>query len=182
MNPALVRRAASDVVAGEAATGNWFLGDVTEVVVERIVPRALEPESMGSVLAVTRTATGDLGEVSIIGNSAGWRGLIDGAKSQVAVTADGGRTIVRVQVALSDVALGEFMTFGTGIGLGGSFVVTALIASTLGSMTILAATPVALGGYLFARRRYQGVAARLRARAAEVADRVAAHVEGAGNG
>lgn len=170
IDPALVRRAAADVATRESTPRNWFLGDATSVVVEREVPGELPAAELERMLETVRRVAGDLGDVTVMGRSCGWRGRLDGAKAQAAVSAHDGRTTVRVQVALDEVALGEFMTFTVGAGFTGAFLTFASTVNTLGAGAGLIAGAVAVAGYVAGRLRFQHSAARMRTRATSIAD------------
>jgi len=174
LEPALVRRAAASVDTRRTAPrGNRFLGAAQVIDVERTIDGQLTEAAHEAVLAAVRRATGELGELTALGRQFGWKGGVDGAKGQIAVSPVAGRTVVRVRLELDEVALGTFMVYGTMLGGFGA------IGSGLATMTAFGLLGLPVGGavlgagYLTARTIFSRTAKRLRARAEDIADEVA---------
>jgi hypothetical protein len=178
LDVALVRRAAASVDARRTLPrGNRFLGAPHVIDIERTVEGEVTAGAHEALLEAVRRATGELGEVTSFGRQFGWKGKVEGKKTQIAVSPVGGRTVVRVRVQLEEEALGIFMLSGVmGGGVGG--ILSGSIAATLlGPVGALAGAAVLGTGYVTARTLFKRVEARLRAGAEEIADEVAAAAE-----
>jgi hypothetical protein len=175
IDPALVRRAAAQLDAPSAATDrNAFLGSPTKIVIERVVNVVIDPTRFDQMLDVTRAVTREVGEVSSVGRQFGWKGRLDGAKSEVSVSAGERSTTVRVRVDLDEAALGHFMLKGVLYGVGGGLIGSAIATTALGPLGFLVWAGTAGTGYLWARRGLTRDASRHRARAGELLDALAA--------
>jgi hypothetical protein len=182
LEPALVRRAAASVDARHAgSSGGWFLGSATTIDVVRVVAGELSEDAHEAMLEAVRRASGELGQSTALGRQFGWQAKVGGAKTQGAVSSGGGQTTVRVRMSLDELALGSFMTLGTGLGAGGGMVATGLSVAFLGPAAFAVGAAVLGSGYFGARRWFGRLATRARTRAEEIADEVAAAIEGAGD-
>ena len=180
IDPTVVRRAAA-ALDGEAPAerGSRFLGGPTEIVVERIVDAPLDPARFDEILAAIRAETRQLGELSSVGRLFGWRGRLDGPKTEMSVGPAGERTQIRVRVELDEVALAHFMLKGTLLGVGGGLATSAftMAALALGPVGLVFGGAVLSGGYLWARWGFQSAVARSWARAGGLLATVAAALE-----
>lgn len=177
LDPSLVRKAAAQLDAPRTPSGgNAFLGAPDAILVERVVDVAIDPRRFDAVLDVVRAVTHGVGELSSVGRQFGWKGRLDGAKTEVNVSAGEHRTTLRVRVALEEVALGHFMLKGTLFGAGGGLIGAGLATAALGPIG-LAIGAVTLGsGYLWSRESFRRSAARYNARANELLRALAARV------
>lgn len=182
LEPALVRRAVASVDARRArSSGGWFLGAPTTIDVERVVAGELSEDAHEALLEAVRRASGELGQSTALGRQFGWHAKVSGATTQVAVSSSGGQTTVRVRMSLDELALGSFMTLGTGVGAGGGILATGLSVAFLGPAAFAVGAAVLGSGYFGARRWFGRLAARAHTRAEAIADEVAAAIEGAGD-
>jgi hypothetical protein len=109
MDAALVRRAVQAVDGrGSHARTDRLRGGPQALVVERTVEGEMGPATAEAVPEAVRGLTGEVGEASTVGRLFGWRGRLDGARTEVSVAPDGGRTRMRVRVALDEVATSSY--------------------------------------------------------------------------
>jgi hypothetical protein len=175
IDPVLVRRAAAQLDAPRSTDQpNRFLGAPTEVIVERTIDVALDPGMFDEMLDVVRASTRQVGEVSTVGRQFGWKGRLDGAKSDVSISAGESRTTLRVRVALDEVALGHFMIKGMMAGGAGGLLGATLLASVAGAVAPFAFLAIAGGAYTWARRGFGRSAGDYRRRAIDLVDALAA--------
>jgi hypothetical protein len=103
LDPALVRRAAARVDTGVHDIPT-FAAAPMRVILEREVEGELPESSHEEIVDTVRRVTGQLGAVSIIGKTITW-GLREGGEAwQVVIAARNGRTIVRVENNLAELA------------------------------------------------------------------------------
>jgi len=177
-DPALVRRAAASVGTPRTAPkGNPFVGAPLVLDVERAIDGELAEGAHEVVLEAVRRATGELGELTSFGRQFGWKGVVDGAKAQIAVAPGGGRTMVRVRLELDELANGSFSIYGALLGGFGGFL-AGLATLPLGVIGLGIGGAVAGTGYFTARTIFKRTATRLLARAEETADEVAEAAKG----
>lgn len=171
LDPAYVRRAAAQLnTVGPSAEHSVFLGGPTHIVIERLVDVAIDPTRFDQLLDVVRAVTHEVGEVSTVGRQFGWKGRMDGAKTEANVSAGDQRSTIRIRVELDELALGQFMLKGTLFGIGGGLIGTALAVSALGPIALGIGAAILGTGYGWARTGFRGAAARYRARANELID------------
>lgn len=175
LDPAYVRRAAAELnTVGPAGEQSVFLGGPTHIVIERVVDVAIDPGHFDQLLDVVRAVTHEVGEISTVGRQFGWKGRMDGAKTEANVSAGEQRSTIRIRVELDEVALGHFMLKGTLFGIGGGLVGTAIAIAALGPIG-LGFGAVTLGtGYVWARTGFRSAGARYWARANELVDALVA--------
>ena len=98
VDPELVLRAAAQLdTTASPSSHSAFLGGPTHIVLERVVERSIHPGAFDQLLDVTRGITHEVGEVSTVGRQFGWKGRLDGAKTEVSVSAEDRRTTLRVR-------------------------------------------------------------------------------------
>ena len=181
LDPALVRRAARELdTPGTPSETNAFLGSPTHLVLEQVVDTSILPGAFDQLLDVTRAVTHEVGEVSAVGRQFGWKGRLDGAKTDVSVSAGNQRTTVRVRVALDEAAVGHFMLKGMLGGFSGGLIATAVAMNAVGPVGLVAGALILGSGYLWARRGLQRDAARYGARARELIDALVARTHAVG--
>ena len=175
LDPSYVRRAAAQLnTVGPPAEHSAFLGGPSHIVIERVVDVPIDPIRFDQLLDVVRAVTHEVGEVSTVGRQFGWKGRMDGAKTEANVSAGDQRSTIRVRVELDEVALGHFMLKGTLFGIGGGLIGTAMAVSVLGPIA-LGVGAVTLGtGYLWARIGFRSSSVRYGARANELIDALVA--------
>ncbi len=183
LDPSFVRQAALRLDAPHSSEEpNAFLGSPTHIVVERVVDVVIDEAGFDQFLDVVRAATHEVGEVSSIGRQFGWKGRMDGAKTEVSVSAGDRRTTVRVRVELDEVAVGHFMLKGVLFGVGGGVVGAAVASTLLGPLSVVIGAGALASGYLWSRRGLRGETARFYERANDLADAVATRAAGMGRG
>ena len=174
VDPTFVRQAAGRLdAAASPSDRNAFLGRPTHIIVERTVNVASDAARFEDFLATVRAMTHEVGQVSTVGRQFGWKGRMDGAKTEVSVSAGDQRTTIRVRVELDEIALGHFMLKGMFFGVGGGLVGSAAASTLLGPLGVLVGAGTLATGYLWSRRGFRGGAARYEARAHDLVDALA---------
>ena len=169
LDPALVRKAAAELDAPRApGGGNAFLGGPGEILLERVVNVAIDPRRFDALLDVVRAVTHGVGELSAVGRQFGWKGRLDGAKTEVNISAGEQQTTFRVRVALDEVAVGHFMLKGSLFGVGGGLIGGAAAAAAFGPIGLAVGAVTLLSGYMWARTGYRGAVVDYHARAQEL--------------
>ncbi|MEQ9399029.1 MAG: hypothetical protein RJQ04_07640, partial [Longimicrobiales bacterium] len=203
IDPALVRRAAGELESGGIGLRGWdrVFGETSTLVREAEVAGEIPPEAFEDVVNAIEAVVRDHGQPSVLGRTLTWRGENQNRSRmlQVTVTSKDGRTSIRAEEHLRQLAAGVFGGgmggFGTGIGLG---VGLPIGIEVLGSVAFTVAFPVGVLGlsFLGARAVYRHVVGGRRKaladlmaavdgavrRAVERADRDRALAEGAGRG
>ena len=171
LDPNFVRRAAAQLDAGAAPSDhNVFLGGPTQVILERVVNHTIDAARFDTLLDVVRAVTHEVGEVSTVGRQFGWKGRLDGAKSDVTVSVGDQRTTLRVRIQLDEVALGHFMLKTGMLGVAGGLITTAAAATALGPLALALGGGILGSTYLWSRYGLRGSTARFRARGHELLD------------
>ena len=115
VDPELVLRAAAQLdTTASPSSHSAFLGGPTHIVLERVVERSIHPGAFDQLLDVTRGITHEVGEVSTVGRQFGWKGRLDGAKTEVSVSAEDRRTTLRVRGELGATRVRQATTQYTG--------------------------------------------------------------------
>jgi hypothetical protein len=109
MDPALIRRAAASVDTVTPTASHRLLGAPMEIVVERTFAGEIDQAAHERLLAHVRQATGELGEMQSVDRLFGWKGRVDGVKTEVSVSPADGPTRVRVRMEMDEAALGAHM-------------------------------------------------------------------------
>ena len=170
LDPNFVRRAAAQLDAvGPPSNHNAFLGGPTQLVLERVVNHTIDPARFDALLDVVRAVTHEVGEVSTVGRQFGWKGRLDGAKSDVSVSVGDQRTTLRVRIQLDEAILGHFM-IKTGLLGMVSLIATAGTVAEFGPLAIGIGGAIAGSGYFWSRRGLREATARYRARGHELLD------------
>jgi hypothetical protein len=187
LDPALVRRAATDLdtrVSDQRPSG--FIGAPTSLRLERTIDGEVSPEEYESIVLEIQRELGGVGSASTFGRSLQWtmnsvdRRRVSTRTVQVTVTPRNGRTTIRIEEPLGQLAGGLFggLMGGIGGGLSGvsmgigmgvfhsAFVATGLIGGLVAGSYLLART---IYGRMFTSR---GV--RLQALMSRVASHIAA--------
>ena len=176
LDPTAIRRAASRLDLHHEVEPNAFLGSPDHVVAERTVDFVVHQNEFDQLLEVARRMTREVGEVSTVGRQFGWKGTVDGAKTDITVSAAEETTTFRVRIDLEHEILGHFMLKGMLGGGGGGLAGWALAASAtgMGVVAVAAGAAIAGSGYLWARRGLKRSTVQLRARAEQIVDALVA--------
>ena len=169
LDPTFVRRAAAQLDAPAAPSDrSIFLGGPTQLVLERVVNLTIDPDRFDHLLDVVRAVTHEVGEVSTVGRQFGWKGRLDGAKSDVSVSAGDDRTTLRVRIQLDEVAVSHFMLKTGMLGVGGGLFGAAVTVADYGPVALVLGGGVLASGYLWSRHGLRRATARYRARGHEL--------------
>jgi hypothetical protein len=176
LDAAVIRRAAAQLELANDSGINVLLGSPDHVIAERTVDFAIEQSEFDRLLEVARSMSREVGEVSTVGRQFGWKGSLDGAKTDVTVSVSDHSTTVRVRIDLENEVMGHFMLKGVlGGGMGGVVGAGAIASLTgVGALAIAAGAVVGGAGYLWARRGLRKSAASYRARAEELVEALVA--------
>jgi hypothetical protein len=177
-----VRRALRELDQPDRSrTPSRFLGEAHVLVFERVVDGEL-PESEYPVLVEEIRATiGNVGIVSTLGKTLAWHSAVGSARIvHVTVHPRGGKTRIRIEERLSQMAGGLFGGIMGGAGGGGGVPLTAILIQKAGVAAGLAfgAWGLVIGGtYILARSIFTHIVRRRREDLGDLADRLAAHAE-----
>jgi hypothetical protein len=182
IDAAFIRRAVQEVDASRSRDrAARFLGAPTELVIERVVDGEAGLATHEAVLALLRDATGDLGEVSTVGQLFGWRGRLAKARLDVQVATRAGRTVIRVRTTLAEVVGDSFVAPAVLGGGGAGFLAFAATVSALGAPAALIAGAIAGAGYAGARWYYARRVSQYQSRVSALADTLAERIGGVGS-
>lgn len=123
LSRALVRRAATEIARpGPAARKpNGFLGAPTQIVIERVIEGEFPIEEYDQLVEVIRFSNPGAGQVSTVGRSLNWTGMLGGSQAvlmTVTISVRHGQTRVRAHLNLGNLAGGIFGGIGGGVGGG----------------------------------------------------------------
>ena len=101
---------------------NVFLGTATRIVVEATIDGEMPERDYDLVLDIIRREIGEVGQIGSVGRTFSWSVSNQNRKLQISVMPRGGRTTVRIDEQLSNIAGGVFggIMGGGGGGLGGA--------------------------------------------------------------
>lgn len=187
LDPALVRRAASDLDSRVSDQAGGLAGAPTRLRLERTVEGELPPEEFEAVVLEIQSMLGEVGTASTLGRSLHWTASRSGRHRhdfrtvQVTISPRNGRTTIRIDEQLHGLAGGVFggIVGGMGGGLTGAAVGVGMGVLQSGPATV-GMVGAALGGaYLLARAVYarfvERRGRRLQELAAGLVERVAAN-------
>lgn len=154
IDPALVRRAAGELESGGIGLRGWdrFFGETSMLVREAEVAGEIPTDAFEDVVNAIEAVVRDHGQPSVLGRTLTWRGENQNRSRtlQVTVTSKDGRTAIRVEEHLRQLAAGVFGGgmggFGTGLGIGVGLPVG---LEVLGSLAFTVAFPVGVLGLSF---------------------------------
>lgn len=185
LDPSLVRRAASDLDTRVSdRKPSAFIGAPTNLVLERTIDGEVPVDEYETIVLEIQRELGGVGQVSTLGRSLVWtmqgvdRRRVSTRTVQVTVTPRNGRTTIRMEEPLGQLAGGLFGGLMGGLGGG-----TSGIAMGIG-MGVFHSAPIAVGliggmvtGSYFLARTIFGRAVRGRGeRMQRLMSRLAAHV------
>ncbi len=100
---------------------NVFLGTATRIVVEATIDGEMPERDYDLVLDLIRREIGEVGQIGSVGRTFSWSVSNQNRKLQISVMPRGGKTTVRIDEQLSNIAGGVFggIMGGGGAGLGG---------------------------------------------------------------
>jgi serine/threonine-protein kinase len=101
---------------------NMFLGTATRIVVEATIEGEVPERDYDLVLDVIRREIGEVGQIGSVGRTFSWSVSNQNRKLQISVMPRGGRTTVRIDEQINNIAGGVFggIMGGGGGGLGGA--------------------------------------------------------------
>ncbi|MEO5816083.1 MAG: serine/threonine-protein kinase [Gemmatimonadaceae bacterium] len=163
--PLLPGTASVGVVQSLSPRSSRFAGAPMSLVFEVEVPGQVSPNDFDVIAQTIRATFGEAGIASSLGRSLSWStGGVSHKERQlhINVTASAGRTVIRAEERLSQIA-GAYLGASTG-GVGGALGVGST-AVTMGAMhspvlAICVTTGTVLASYLGGRRLFKGVATR----------------------
>ena len=185
LDPALVRRAASDLDTRVTdRQPSPFFGAPTALVLERTIDGEVPSDEYEAIVLEIQRELGGVGSASGLGRSLVWTMATHGHRRaairtvQVTVTPRNGRTTIRIEEPLGPLAGGLFGGLMGGLGGGGGSIAMGIGMGAFDSM------PVALGlvggviggSYLLARTIFGRLARRRGERLQQLMSRLAEHV------
>jgi hypothetical protein len=182
IDPRHLRRAASELEAGGTALER-VVGERLSLENEAVVPGELPDDGFMRVVAAIQSASGELGQPSLVGRTLTWRAETAGKSRTIHITVGvhHGETHIRVQERLHQLASGLLIgsTAGAGVGVGLGVGIPA--GTALGSVLFGIAFPVGMIGltYLSARSIYRALVRRRRSVLTNLMERITAEVRSA---
>ena len=178
IDPGLLQDAAHELETHRPTTLDARLaGAPIRLEVERIVPGELPHERLQDLVPTIQRGTAGQGTATAVGRTLTWSSTTDSNNSsqQVLITVRNGETLIRVEETLGGVCGGLFGGIMGGLGGGAGFGVGGALSASLGLGVGLVAIPLAAvtGSYFLARTIYKAVARGRRARAEDLASRLA---------
>ena len=143
---------------GPQAPVNLFLGTATRIVVEAAIEGEMPEQDYDLVLDIIRREIGEVGQIGSVGRTFSWSVSNQQRKLQISVMPRGGKTTVRLDEQLGNIAGGVFggMMGGIGGGIGGA-VMGSIAGGThrplLGLVAWLSVVTSAFAGARFTLRR-----------------------------
>jgi eukaryotic-like serine/threonine-protein kinase len=158
---------------------NLFLGTATRIVVEATIEGEMPERDYDLVLDLIRREIGDVGQIGSVGRTFSWSVSNQQRKLQISVMPRGGKTTVRVDEQLGQIAGGVFGGIMGGVGGGGGGAMMGIIAGAThaplaGLAAWLGMIASAYGGARFTLRRiFKSRREKLRDVANQIANQIA---------
>ncbi len=192
LDPALIRRAASDLDTRVTdRKPSRFLGAPSTLRLERTIDGEVSPDEYETLVLEIQRAIGGMGSASTLGRTLQWtsagtgRRRLTGRLVQVTLTPRNGRTTIRIEEPVSQVARALFAASMGGFGMG-LMPLVAVGAGTLGTSVAgpaAAASAAVAGGaaflgatYMFARTIFRRVVSSRGETLQTLMSRLAEHV------
>ncbi|MEO5814406.1 MAG: hypothetical protein ABIT20_03895 [Gemmatimonadaceae bacterium] len=192
LDPALIRRAAADLDTRVTdRTPSRFLGAPTTLRLERTIDGEISSDEYEAIVLEIQRAVGGMGSASTLGRSLQWtsagtgRRRLSGRLVQVTVTPKNGRTTIRIEEPMGQVARALFAASMGGIGMGMMPLVSVgggYLGTTLAGPGGAAAAAIAVGAgflgatYLFARTVFNRIVSSRGETLQTLMSRLAEHV------
>jgi hypothetical protein len=192
LDPALIRRAAADLDTRVTdREPSRFLGAPSTLRLERTIDGEISPEEYEAIVLEIQRAIGGMGSASTLGRSLQWtsagtgRRRPSGRMVQVTVTPKNGRTTIRIEEPVGQVARALFAVSMGAIGMGmmplvsvgGGYLGTSLAGPTAAVGAAIATGAAFLGGtYLFARTVFNRIVSSRGETLQTLMSRLAEHV------
>lgn len=187
IDPRYLRRAAAEVESGsklDSGKASLFFGAPLTIELERTLPGEMPEEAFSTFVPDIQQAAGGHGQASALGRTFTWQSSTpSGERSlQVTVTSRDGRTRIRIEERLSNLAGQLFGGMlgggGGGIGLG---IGLGVGIGALQSAAFAIAWPASIigGAYLLARSIYTSTARKRRRVLRDLLDRLTERIESA---
>src|SRR5512140_710056 len=155
IDPRQIERAIAEMEAQPSWAERFFLGGPVALQLERTVPIDVPAEAFEQLLPEIQHVLGDVGNVSVLGNTFTWTSANqhNGAATQVTVARRAGEVEIRATTRLGGIAGGLLGGIGGGVGGGVGPAATMGVYSLTQSAPLAAAAAVGvLGGALFLAR------------------------------
>lgn len=196
IDPAMVRRAAVDLDA-QVSVGrpSRFLGAPSSLALERTIDGEVSPDEYDALVAEIQRAVGGMGSASLLGRSLQWtsagggRHRVSTRTVQVTVAPKNGRTTIRIEEPVGQLAGGLFLGLMGGIGMGlmplagvgGGYLGMSVAGPGFAIAVAIAACGAFLGGtYLLARTIFNRIVSRRGETLQALMSRLVEHVTAAG--
>ncbi len=180
IDPRFLQRAALELGMSPADSGFWakVVGDELMLELETTVPGELNQDGFERVASVIQIGTKEHGHPSLLGHSLTWQAETTSKTSQITVTSRDGKTHIRVEENLHQLAGGLFGGGVAGGGVGIGVGVGLPLGLGLGSALLATAIPLGVLGlsYIGAREIYRTVANKRRVAMGDLFDKILAEV------
>jgi eukaryotic-like serine/threonine-protein kinase len=163
---------------GPKQRANPFLGTPTRIVVEATIDGEMPERDYDLVLDIIRREIGEVGQIGSVGRTFSWSVSNQNRKLQISVMPRGGKTTVRIDEQLSNVAGGIFGGIMGGVGGGaGGAVMGTIAANTHRPLLAFAAwASVVVSAFAGARFTLRRVATFRKEKLHDVADQLAKQI------
>ncbi len=180
IDPALVRRAASEVEASRAhGFGDALAGSPTTIRLEAHLAGEFPAERFDELVPIIQTSTSWQGHAGVVGRTLTWSARADSNTSslQVFVSAGDGRSLIRIEERLGGLAGGLFGGLIGGIGGGAGAALGGSLGTAAGSLVVGFAIPAALivGSFFMARAIFAAHSRTERRKLQDLLDQLTAH-------
>lgn len=196
LDPALIRRAAADLDTRVTdRTPSRLLGAPTSLRLERTIDGEVSPDEYDALVAEIQRAVGGMGSASLLGRSLQWtsagggRHRVSTRTVQVTVAPKNGRTTIRIEEPVGQLAGGLFLGLMGGIGMGlmplvgvgGGYLGMSVAGPGFAIAVAIAACGAFVGGtYLLARTIFNRIVSRRGETLQALMSRLVEHVTAAG--
>jgi serine/threonine-protein kinase len=160
---------------GPKQTVNPFLGTATRLVVEATIDGEMPERDYDLVLDIIRREIGEVGQIGSVGRTFSWSVSNQNRKLQISVMPRGGKTTVRIDEQLGNIAGGIFggMMGGIGGGVGGAVMGTIAGGAHEPLLGLLGWASVVLSAFAGARFALRRVATSRKEKLTEIARQLA---------
>lgn len=178
IDPTFLRRAATELDAGIADTSFWtkVTGEELMLIRELTLPGEVEESGFERLVEVILANSQDHGQPNLVGRTLTWRAETPNKVRtvQLTVTSRDGRTHIRLEENLTQLATSVFAggTLGAGLGVGTGVGIPLGIA--LGSVALATALPIGIvaGSFVGSRWLYRAMVRGRRRRMSTLLDRL----------
>lgn len=183
IDPVYLRRAALELDSGVSDSSVWsrVVGDELLLVRDVTLPGELSDDGFERILSAIQTHTRLHGQPSLLGRTLTWRAETQSKTRtiQIVITTRDGRTNIRVEENLAQLASGLVAGVTSGVGIGVGLGVGVTVGVGIGSVALAVAAPLGIVAlsFLGSREIYRNVTGRRRRAIDRLLDRIVAEAQ-----